>query len=48
MGAYRFAIYAKWQIGLSFSYDYGFITLDVPFLKIMLNITNDAKGTNLF
>lgn len=46
MGAYRFAVYAKKQIGFMVSYDYGFLVLDLPFVKIMLNVTKHAKGTN--
>lgn len=46
MGAYRFAIYFKRQIGVNFSYEYGFITLDLPLIKVMFNITKNAKGTN--
>ena len=46
MGAYRFAVYAKKQIGFMVSYDYGFIILDLPFLKLMLNIKKGAKDTN--
>lgn len=44
---YRFAIYLKWQCGISVSYDHGFIVLDIPFIKLMLNVTRDAEGTNL-
>jgi len=46
MGAYRFAVYFKPQLGLMVSYDYGFVVLDLPFVKIMLNVTKHAKGTN--
>ena len=46
MGAYRFAVYFKPQFGFMVSYDYGFIILDLPFLKLMLNIKKGAKGTN--
>ena len=46
MGAYRFEKKKKKQIGFMVSYDYGFIILDLPFLKLMLNIKKGAKGTN--
>ena len=46
MGAYRFAIYWKTQVGVLIKYDEGFIVLDVPFVRIMLNVTKDAHGTN--
>lgn len=46
MGAYRFAVYFRPQLGLMVSYDYGFIILDLPFLKLMLNLKKGAKGTN--
>ena len=40
------AVYFKPQLGLMVSYDYGFVVLDLPFVKIMLNVTKHAKGTN--
>jgi hypothetical protein len=43
MGEYRFSVYAKWQIGLSISFD-GQIVLRVPFLDIRLSVSKDAKG----
>jgi len=46
MGAYRFAIYWKAQIGLMVGYNYGFIVFDLPFLRVMINVTKQAKGTN--
>ena len=51
MGVYRFAVYAKKQIGFMVSYDYGFIILDLPFLKLMLTLRCFAmwrfQGTSL-
>lgn len=46
MGAYRFAIYWKFQIGVNISYDEGFITIDLPAVRIMINVTKDAIGKN--
>ena len=47
MGAYRLAIYFKWQLALGLGYEYGFIVINLPFSKVMICTGRDAKGTNL-
>ena len=47
MGAYRFAVYFKPQLGFMVSYDYGFIILDLPFLKLMLNVPTLGEEADL-
>lgn len=47
MGAYRLAIYFKWQIALGLGFEYGFITIHLPLTKIMICTLKGAKGTNL-
>ena len=46
MGAYRFCIYWQIQLGFTIGYEYGFLVLNIPFIKIMFNIKKGAKGTN--
>lgn len=46
MGAYRFAIYWKKQLGFMVKYDYNFIIIEMPFLTLMFNITKQAQGKN--
>lgn len=47
MGEYRFSVYAKWQLGLSISFD-GQIVLCLPFIDIRLSISKHAKGVEIF
>lgn len=46
MGEYRFSVYAKWQLGLSISFD-GQIVLSLPFLDIRLAVSKIASGYNI-
>jgi len=43
MGEYRFSIYAKWQLGLSISFD-GQIVIGLPFLNIHFATSKYASG----
>lgn len=47
MGEYRFSVYAKWQLGLSISFD-GQIVLRLPFMDVRLAISKHAKGVEIF
>jgi hypothetical protein len=47
MGEYRFSVYAKWQLGLSISFD-GQVVLGLPFMDIRLAISKNAKGVEIF
>ena len=47
MGAYRLAIYFKWQISIGVGYEYGFIVINLPLTKIMICTKKGAKGNNL-
>lgn len=48
MGAYRLAIYFKWQIGLNIKYEYEFIDIYLPFIKIMVSTNKIAYGVKIF
>ena len=43
----RFSVYAKWQIGLSISFD-GQIVIGLPFLNLHFAISKEAKGIEIF
>ena len=43
MGEYRFSVYAKWQLGLSISFD-GQIVLGLPFFNIHFSTSKYASG----
>lgn len=47
MGEYRFSVYAKWQLGLSISFD-GQIVLRLPFMDVRFAISKQAKGVEIF
>lgn len=47
MGEYRFSVYAKWQLGLSISFD-GQIVLRLPFIDIRIATSKHAKGIYIF
>ena len=47
MGEYRFSVYAKWQLALSFSFD-GQIVLGLPFMDVRFAISKHAKGVEIF
>lgn len=47
MGEFRLSIYAKWQLGLSISYD-GQIVLRLPFIDIRLAVSKHAKDVFIF
>jgi len=47
MGEFRFSIYAKWQLGLSISYD-GQIVFRLPFIDIRIAVSKHAKGVLIF
>jgi hypothetical protein len=47
MGEYRLSIYAKWQLGLSISYD-GQIVISLPFIDVRLATSSHAKGFLIF
>jgi hypothetical protein len=47
MGEYRFSVYAKWQLGLSISFD-GQIVLGLPFMDVRFAISKHAKGVEIF
>ena len=46
MGAYRLSIYFKRQIALGLGFEYGFIEIYLPLIKIMICTLKGAKGTN--
>ena len=48
MGAYRLAIYFKWQIGLNIKYEDNFIDIYLPFIKIMVSTSDTAYGMKIF
>jgi hypothetical protein len=46
MGEYRFSVYAKWQLGLSISFD-GQIVIGLPFVDIRFAVSKIANGYNI-
>ena len=44
----KLGIYFQWQIGLCFSYRYGQINIDIPFMTIHLSLSKHAKGFEIF
>jgi hypothetical protein len=48
MGAYRLALYFKWQLGLCINIEDDFINISLPMLLIMINIGSDAYGVRFF
>ena len=47
MGEYRFSVYAKRQIGLSFKYD-GQIIISIPFIDFRIAVSKSAHGIFVF
>ena len=50
MGQYRLAFYFRWQIGLSIAYDNdsSMISIDLPFIDIIIATSKDAYGIRFF
>ena len=48
MGEYRFSVYAKWQFGLSISYEYRQLILRMPVITMHFSFSKDAKGVEIF
>lgn len=47
MGEYKLSIYARWQLGLSISYD-GQIVIGLPFMNIHIATNKEASGYLIF
>jgi len=47
MGEYRLSIYARWQLGLSISFD-GQIVIGLPFMNIHIAVSKEAQGFLIF
>jgi hypothetical protein len=48
MGEYKFSVYAKWQLCLGISYEYGQVLIRLPFVTMHISLSKNAEGVEIF